>query len=129
MPGKSQLMSGKSQLSVWEILTNENVWENRIGQLYQVDYFRHLEKTNSASQMYVSVNLDYRSTQNIGQFRIGQFRRMATLFETDFIILVTEGQNNSILALDELAKNDTFQNDLERITEPAVQSLEGEIEA
>ena len=25
-------MSGKSQLSVWEILTNENVWENRIGQ-------------------------------------------------------------------------------------------------
>ena len=120
MPGKSQLMSGKSQLSVWEILTNENVWENRIGQLYQVDYFRHLEKTNSASQMYVSVNLDYRSTQNIGQFRIGQFRRMATLFETDFIILVTEGRNNSILALDELAKNDTFQNDLERITEPAV---------
>ena len=31
MSGKSQLMSGKSQLSVWEILTNENVWENRIG--------------------------------------------------------------------------------------------------
>ena len=54
---------------------------------------------------------------------------MAKLFETDFIIQVTEGQNNSILALDELAKNDTFQNDLERITEPAVQSLEGEIEA
>ena len=24
-------MSGKSQLSVWEALTNENVWENRIG--------------------------------------------------------------------------------------------------
>ena len=102
MPGKSQLMSGKSQLSVWEILTNENVWENRIGQLYQVD-FRHLEKTNSAAQMYVSVNLDYRSTQNIGQFRIGQFRRMATLFETDFIILVTERQNNSILALESRA--------------------------
>ena len=54
---------------------------------------------------------------------------MAKLFETDFIIQVTEGHNNSILALDELAKNDTFQNDLERITEPAVQSLEGEIEA
>ena len=47
---------------------------------------------------------------------------MAKLFETDFIIQVTEGQNNSILALDELAKNETFQNDLERIAEPAAQT-------
>ena len=47
---------------------------------------------------------------------------MATLFETDFIIKVTEGKNNSILALDELAKIETFQNDLERITEPAAQT-------
>merc|ERR1711917_178383 len=46
----------------------------------------------------------------------------ATLFETDFITQVTEGQNNSSLALDELAKNETFQNDLERITEPAAQT-------
>ena len=44
---------------------------------------------------------------------------MATLFQTDFLTQVAQGQNNSILALDELAYNETFQNDLERITEPA----------
>ena len=47
---------------------------------------------------------------------------MATLFETDFITQVAQGQNDSILALDELAQNETFQNDLERITEPAAQT-------
>ena len=44
---------------------------------------------------------------------------MATLFETNFLTSVAQEQNASILALDELAKNETFQNDLERITEPA----------
>ena len=44
---------------------------------------------------------------------------MATLLKTEFITqVIAQGQNNSILALDEWAKNETFQNDLERITEP-----------
>ena len=48
----------------------------------------------------------------------GPAERMATLFKTEFITqVIAQGQNNSILAL-ELAKNETFQNDLERITEP-----------
>ena len=44
---------------------------------------------------------------------------MATLLKTELITqVIAQGQNNSILALDEWAKNETFQNDLERITEP-----------
>ena len=42
MSGKSLLMSGKSQRSVWEILTIEIVWENRIGQ--KNTFFKFFEK-------------------------------------------------------------------------------------